>query len=387
MEVHMFGTRRIMGLNPALFLILAGLLPFLMCWEGMASAGDEGESVLIEEGEPNYLSDLEAHVYTNKGKFVITFLPDVAPLHALNFIALAESDFYDGLTFHRYVEGFVVQGGDPLATGTGGPGYNIPAEIVDAPLHVKGAVGMARTSDEVNPARVSSGSQFYICLDDVHRLDNKYTVWGNVTDGMDIVMELRAEDIIENVRIKKVRNDFEIGIELLKEEQGNLDLETELPYDELMAVVSTNKGTFTMGFFYDTAPEHVGNFVKLVRDGFYDGLTFHRYVVEFVIQGGDPDGSGQGGPGYTLPAEISTEHKHVKGAVGMARLGDDVNPEKRSSGSQYYICLDATPHLDGEYTVWAEVIDGMDVVLQLRMGDIMEKIEIKPKGEATGEGD
>ncbi|MCI0481521.1 MAG: peptidylprolyl isomerase, partial [Candidatus Dadabacteria bacterium] len=245
-------------------------------------------------------------------------------------------------------------------------------------LHVKGAVGMARTSDEVNPERISSGSQFYVCLDDVHRLDNKYTVFGNVVRGMDVVMELRAGDTIEKIRVRKVSKHFEEAVAEEIERLSKIDLETDMPYEDLKALVKTNKGEFTMKFFHDTAPKHVENFIKLTRDGFYDGLTWHRYVQGFVIQGGDPEGSGSGGPGYTIPAEISPKHNHVKGAVGMARTGDDVNPERASSGSQFYICLAGAPHLNGGYTVWAEVVAGMENVLLLREKDTIESIEIVP---------
>jgi peptidyl-prolyl cis-trans isomerase B (cyclophilin B) len=170
-----------------------------------------------------------------------------------------------------------------------------------------------------------------------------------------------------------------------KERLSKIDMETEMPYEDLIAVMETNKGIFEMAFFHDTAPKHVENFIKLARDGFYDSLTFHRYEPGFVIQGGDPTGTGQGGPGYEIPAEISDSHKHVKGAVGMARLGDQENPERESSGSQFYICLGDAPPLDGAYTIWAEVIDGMDVVLELRQGDEIVKTEIKPKSDETAE--
>jgi peptidyl-prolyl cis-trans isomerase B (cyclophilin B) len=152
-----------------------------------------------------------------------------------------------------------------------------------------------------------------------------------------------------------------------------------VPYEDLIAEVETNKGRFKIKFYHDTAPKHVENFIKLTRDGFYDGLIFHRYVPGFVIQGGDPEGTGQGGPGYTIEAEISNKYKHVKGAVAAARRGDDVNPERHSSGSQWYVCLEAAPHLDGSYTVWGQVTTGMDVVLGLRQGDVMEKITIREK--------
>jgi peptidyl-prolyl cis-trans isomerase B (cyclophilin B) len=160
---------------------------------------------------------------------------------------------------------------------------------------------------------------------------------------------------------------------------SEFDPVTEAPWEDLIGVIETNKGTIKIKFYHDTAPRHVENFVELVRDGFYDGLIFHRYEAGFVIQGGDPTGTGQGGPGYQIPAEISDKYGHIKGAVAAARQSDNVNPERKSSGSQYYICLDAAPHLDGAYTVWGQVIEGMDIALKLRQNDVMEKITIREK--------
>lgn len=113
----------------------------------------------------------------------------------------------------------------------------------------------------------------------------------------------------------------------------------------------------------EAAPKTVENFLKLVNDKFYDGLTFHRIAAGFVIQGGDPKGDGTGGPGYTIPAEIKLPH--TKGSIAMARLGDQVNPGKESSGSQFYIALEALPMLDNQYTVFGEVVEGMDVVAKI----------------------
>lgn len=160
---------------------------------------------------------------------------------------------------------------------------------------------------------------------------------------------------------------------------ADTDPVTGAKWENLVGVIQTNKGKIKVKFFHDAAPRHVENFVYLSRKGFYDGLLFHRYIAGFVIQGGDPEGSGQGGPGYTIPAEITEEYGHVKAAVASARLPDDVNPEQRSSGSQWYICLDNAPHLDGGYTVWGKVIEGMDVALELRMGDVMESVTIREK--------
>ena len=97
-------------------------------------------------------------------------------------------------------------------------------------------------------------------------------------------------------------------------------------------------------------------------------------VPDFVVQGGDPDGTGTGGPGYTVPAEIG--EKHLRGSVATARTGDQVNPKRESSGSQFYICLEPQPNLDGQYTVFGGVISGMDVVDQIQKGDHMKTIKL-----------
>ena len=131
-----------------------------------------------------------------------------------------------------------------------------------------------------------------------------------------------------------------------------------------------------------SAPKTSENFLKLAASGFYDCLTFHRVAKDFVVQGGDPDGNGSGGPGYTVPAEIGLPHK--KGAIAMARLGDQANPAKSSSGSQFYFALNDLPMLDGEYTVFGQVVSGMDVVEKIGgvpivgVGDgaPVEKVEI-----------
>lgn len=126
----------------------------------------------------------------------------------------------------------------------------------------------------------------------------------------------------------------------------------------------------------DKTPKTVANFVKLAKDGFYSGLIFHRREEGFVIQGGDPSGDGTGGPGYTVEAEI-TDLKHTKGALAMARLPDYINPTKASSGSQFYITLDATPFLDGDYTVFGYVVSGMDVAEKIQVGDKIVEVIIK----------
>lgn len=132
-------------------------------------------------------------------------------------------------------------------------------------------------------------------------------------------------------------------------------------------VMETNYGVIKIKVDYDNAPKHAANFIKLVKEKFYDNLQFHRIIPGFMIQGGDPlskdndpSNDGRGGPGYMIPAEIKV--KHLRGSVAAARMGDRVNPEKKSNGSQFYICLQDLPQLDNKYTVFGKVTDGMDVV-------------------------
>src|SRR5690606_24862698 len=139
--------------------------------------------------------------------------------------------------------------------------------------------------------------------------------------------------------------------------------------DQLVSI-STPHGEIKLVLFDDT-PLHKENFLKLTREGYYNGTTFHRVIDGFMIQGGDPNtkdddprNDGSGNPGYTVPAEILPKYKHVRGAVAAARLGDQVNPKKESSGSQFYIVENhqGTPQLDEAYTVYGQVVDGLDVI-------------------------
>ncbi len=143
------------------------------------------------------------------------------------------------------------------------------------------------------------------------------------------------------------------------------------------ALIKTDKGEIRIRLMAKEAPLGVTNFIQLSKGGFYDGLTFHRVEPGFVVQGGDPSGNGTGGPGYTIPAEIGPAH--IEGAVAWARTGDQVNPERRSSGSQFYITLAPTPFLDGAYSVFGETVAGSDVVKSIRRGDKIQSIEILEK--------
>lgn len=143
------------------------------------------------------------------------------------------------------------------------------------------------------------------------------------------------------------------------EEQASKPAEEPVP-DKAYAEIETSLGSFKVELDGKSASKTVANFIKLSKQEFYNGLKFHRVIPDFVVQGGDPEGTGMGGPGYTVPAEIGLKHK--KGAIAMARTDDSVNPTRASSGSQFYIALDDLPDLDGKYTVFGYVTSGMSVV-------------------------
>ena len=162
------------------------------------------------------------------------------------------------------------------------------------------------------------------------------------------------------------------------------------------AIISTEKGDMKAELYTEETPGTVANFVELANHNFYDGLTFHRVIPGFVIQGGCPNtrdldtdqgiaaagnpfaGLGTGGPGYCIKEEYSTNpnNHHADGALAMAR---SQNPD--SAGSQFYLCLGAQPMLDSGYTVFGQTIEGMDVIAQLRVGDVIEGIEIENAAE------
>ena len=151
--------------------------------------------------------------------------------------------------------------------------------------------------------------------------------------------------------------------------------------EEQVVVITTDKGEIVIELYSDAAPATVDNFKTLIKKKFYDWLTFHRRVDQpglNIIQGGDPEGDGTGGPGYTIIDEHTNPNQapHQRGTTAMANTG---NPN--SAGSQFYICLIAQPHLDGRYTTFGQVIQGMEVVDLLRVGDEMKKVRLEAKSK------
>jgi peptidyl-prolyl cis-trans isomerase B (cyclophilin B) len=139
------------------------------------------------------------------------------------------------------------------------------------------------------------------------------------------------------------------------------------------AEIHTAKGIMKVEFFEKDAPGTVKNFTDLAKKGFYDGLIFHRVIPEFMIQGGCPNGIGNGGPGYNIPCELDGENQiHDRGVLSMAHAG------RNTGGSQFFICHNRnnTKHLDRQHTVFGKVVEGLDIIDEIRKGDVIEKIVV-----------
>jgi peptidyl-prolyl cis-trans isomerase B (cyclophilin B) len=146
------------------------------------------------------------------------------------------------------------------------------------------------------------------------------------------------------------------------------------PSKTYTATIETNRGNIVLDLDPKNAPKTVNNFVFLARQGFYDGLKFHRVIPNFMIQGGDPTGIGSGGPGYRFEDETRDNPlKHETGVISMANAGANTN------GSQFFITHSPQPHLNGKHTVFGKVVQGQDVVNAIRQGDVMNKVTIEEK--------
>jgi peptidyl-prolyl cis-trans isomerase B (cyclophilin B) len=145
----------------------------------------------------------------------------------------------------------------------------------------------------------------------------------------------------------------------------------------LFATFDTDRGPIKAELFADKAPLTVANFVNLARRGFYDGLDFHRVIADFMVQGGCPEGSGRGGPGYRFEDETNNGVRHERGVLSMANAGPNTN------GSQFFITHVATPWLDGKHTVFGKVVEGLDVVDAVRQGDKIKSVRIEGDADAA----
>lgn len=375
-----------MKLIKPIFALLLAVLLFTSALTSCSKKNDALEKVTVTEEKTNYVAiQVEDH-----GTIVVELFPDVAPITVANFQKLVGDGFYDGLTFHRVIENFMIQGGDPNGNGTGGSDEEITGEftangIANNLSHVRGVISMARSDDPD-----SASSQFFICHADSTHLDGSYAAFGRVIYGLDVVDSIATvqTNYMNNKPVKAVTIQS-IDFVTLKETPETVAPTTMAPEEEpfndtlptppaiddptkikvsesatnYVAIEVAEHGTIVVELFPDVAPITVANFKKLVGEGFYDGLIFHRVIENFMIQGGDPKGDGTGGSPEKIKGEFSAngvknDLSHLRGVISMARNSISMD----SASSQFFICHADSTFLDGDYAAFGRVIYGLDTV-------------------------
>ena len=321
----------------------------------------------------------QAVVNTTAGTIVIDLRPDLAPNHVGYFMKLAGEGAFNGTAFHRVIRLAIIQGGDPLSKdpartalyGTGGLGV-LKAEF-SAERATRGAVAAVLQPNRPD----SAGSQFFICVTDQPPLDGKYTIFGRLSEGMDVVQKISETPAdAEGRPTDRIVISSVVIRETPPPEPEPFSTETAAQLAQYRAVLDTSRGAITVEFFPDKAPEHVRNFLRLAQSGVYDGTAFHRVVRGFVVQTGGlntraPLTEKQQKYVHALKPEFS-DTKHVKGILSMAR-GDD----PASATTSFFIVTGDASSLDGKYTVFGRVVDGLPVV------DAIEQTPVNGETPAT----
>jgi peptidyl-prolyl cis-trans isomerase B (cyclophilin B) len=313
----------------------------------------------------------QAVVDTSAGTFVIDLTPETGPNQVAYFIQQAQSGGYDRTTFHRMVKYGMVQGGDPISKdqakqslyGTGG--QNAVKAEARAPKMTGGSVAAVLVPGRPD----SAGAQFFIVVVDQPTLDGQYTVFGKIADGMEVVQKISATPTdaegraVERVEIRRV-----VIRDTPPPEPEPFSTESIQEIGGYRAVLDTAAGPITVELFPDKAPAHVRQFLRLAAAGVYDGMAFHRVAPGFVIQTGAlntrqaPLTAKQRALVRNLQPEFN-DTKHVKGIVSMAR-GDD----PASASTSFFICTGTSTALDGVYTAFGRVVDGMTAVDAIEAG-------------------
>jgi cyclophilin family peptidyl-prolyl cis-trans isomerase len=304
----------------------------------------------------------QAVIDTTAGTFIVDLTPDSAPNETAYFMKLAAEGGYDGTVFHRMVPRGMVQGGDPLSKdpakratyGTGG--LNAVKDDPPAPKMTRGSVAAVTVQGKPD----SAGAQFFIVLVDQPSLDGKYSVFGHVSDGMEVLTKISLTPVDATGLATERVEITHVTIRDTPPEPFVTESVAEL--GAYHAVLDTSEGAIKIEFLIDKAPNTVRQFMRMAAAGVYNGMAFHRVAPGFVIQTGAegtrvaPFTDRQRALVHPLAPEFN-DTKHVKGIVSMAR-GDDPG----SATTSFFICTGTSTPLDGVYTAFGRVVDGMAVV-------------------------
>jgi len=347
-----------------------------------------------------------ATIATAKGDIVLELYSQEAPMAVNNFVVLSQLGFYDAMPLYPVGPPAAVLTGDPSGDGQGGPGYEVAAEI--GVPNLAGTMGYLRLPDQINPERLSNGSQIYITQEAVPDIDGVYAAFGQVIEGMDVLSQIEMGDVIDAIAISEATErvaptpapptptptpfaptsaeDRPLAALDPAERDGYFNMPPAMALEagvDYVARLKTDVGDIVIDLFEEQAPVTVNNFVTLANLGFYDNTMFHRVIDAFMAQGGDPSSTGRGGPGYVFEDEIVPELVFDKaGLLAMANAGPGTN------GSQFFITFDAADWLNGQHTIFGQVLEGEDLLSKIQRRDptdpsapatMIESIEIETK--------
>jgi cyclophilin family peptidyl-prolyl cis-trans isomerase len=383
--------------------------------EGAASAMAPAERADMYTEAPELTIDPAKFYYatlaTGKGDIKVQLFADRAPETVNNFVFLAREGYYNDTVFHRVIEGFMAQAGDPTGTGMGGPGYQFGDEIwPGATFDRPGLLAMANAGPGTN------GSQFFITFGPTDWLDGQHTIFGEVIEGQEVLAAInRAEpgsgvdpDLLYTVLIEESESSTlptptplpptptpfapssDLGADKplaalgLEERAGYFNTAPENTLDTTKgytATITTSQGDLVVALYDDVAPVAVNNFVTLAELGYYDGTPINDVSPGELIVLGSPTGDPSADVGYTIKPEVSLPISPTVGSVAYRSLGQD--PEDASivaSGSQLYLAVLAPPaDVNVSYSFFGQIVEGLDILPSLTVSDTIESVTVEIK--------
>ncbi len=351
-----------------------------------------------------------ATIQTEKGDIKLQLFADQSPKTVNNFVYLANEGFYDNTSFHRVIDGFMAQAGDPTGTGMGGPGYQFEDEIASGlSFDRPGLLAMANSGPGTN------GSQFFITFAPTEWLNGGHTIFGEVIEGNEILNEITRRDpmadsgtdgdMITSILIEEgtesllptptplpptptpfppssMEADERPLAEVEPAERANyFNTEPEMSIDpakKYTATIATSQGDLVVELHADKAPVAVNNFVTLADLGFYDGLPVNQIIPEQVVIIGSPDNDPVNDAGYQFDAELGLDVTPDKGSIAYIPIQNSPAEPIRSSSSQLLIALIAPPiESNLSFSFFGQTVEGLDVLDLLTVDDVIESITIE----------